>query len=304
MQVVKEDKITKERKNVKESDDSNACTRVSLTSSTYVFVTYLFNPYIILNCVGQTTTVFTNFLCALALFGMVKRSSLLSCLSISLLTHQSVYHVSLMVPTVIYIARNSKPSARTRTIAGTVATFVLFLGSLFAGSYYVLQSWSFLDSTVGFILSVPDLRPNIGLYWYFFTEMFEHFRLLFITLFQLNVSFLYIVPLALRLRHDPMLLAFSYLTITAIFKSYPCIGDVGLYMSLLPLWKHLFQREFFFLKLRCFDCFNMLLIIILFQTCNKDSSSVVSSCFVPFARPPFGTSGFTRDRQTPIFTLE
>ena len=59
--------------------------------------------------------------------------------------------------------------------------------------------------------------------------------------FQINVSLLYIVPLALRLRHDPMLLAFSYLAIAAIFKPYPCIGDVGFYMSLLPLWKHLFQ---------------------------------------------------------------
>lgn len=45
----------------------------------------------------------------------------------------------------------------------------------------------------------------------------------------------------MRLRHDPMLLAFSYLAVIAIFKSYPCIGDVGFYMSLLPLWKHLFQ---------------------------------------------------------------
>ncbi|KAG7205186.1 hypothetical protein KM043_018275 [Ampulex compressa] len=73
-------------------------------------------------------------------------------------------------------------------------------------------------------------------------EMFEHFRWLFIASFQINVSLLYIVPLALRLRQDPMLLAFSYLAITAIFKSYPCIGDVGFYMSLLPLWKHLFEH--------------------------------------------------------------
>ncbi|XP_076161742.1 phosphatidylinositol glycan anchor biosynthesis class U isoform X2 [Ptiloglossa arizonensis] len=95
--------------------------------------------------------------------------------------------------------------------------------------------------TLSYFTYVPDLRPNIGLYWYFFTELFEHFRWLFIASFQINVSLLYIVPLALRLRHDPMLLAFSYLAIAAIFKSYPCIGDVGFYMSLLPLWKHLFQ---------------------------------------------------------------
>ncbi|XP_076618731.1 phosphatidylinositol glycan anchor biosynthesis class U [Colletes latitarsis] len=211
------------------------------TSMMYVSAGYLFNPYIILNCVGHTTTVFTNLLHSVALISMTKFSIFWSCLSISLLTLQGLYPISLMVPTVVYITRSKSTEQKRNLIIFIIMIFASMLMTLFCISYCIMGSWSFIWSTAGFILTVPDLHPNIGLYWYFFTEMFEHFRWLFISSFQINVSLLYIVPLALRLRHDPMLLAFSYLAIAAIFKSYPCIGDVGFYMSLLPLWKHLFQ---------------------------------------------------------------
>ena len=231
----KEEKLCNE--NAQSDDDSSAVS----TSMMYVSAGYLFNPYIILNCVGHTTTVFTNLLYSVALISLTNSSIFWSCLSISLLTLQGLYPISLMVPAVIYIARSKSTKQRRNVVILIVTVFASMLTALLCISYYIMGSWSFVWSTIGFILTVPDLRPNIGLYWYFFTEMFEHFRWLFIASFQINVSLLYIVPLALRIRHDPMLLAFSYLAIAAIFKSYPCIGDVGFYMSLLPLWKHLFQ---------------------------------------------------------------
>ncbi|KAK1128026.1 hypothetical protein K0M31_003518 [Melipona bicolor] len=228
-----------EEKLCNENKETRNDASIVYTSMMYVSAGYLFNPYIILNCVGHTTTVFTNLLYSIALVSMT-RSIFWNCLSISLLTLQGLYPVSLIVPAIIYITHSSSIK-REKNIMNYVIVFASIITTLFGISYYIMGSWSFLWSTLGFILTVPDLRPNVGLYWYFFTEVFEHFRWLFIASFQINVSLLYIVPLALRLRHDPMLLAFSYLAITAIFKSYPCIGDVGFYMSLLPLWKHLFQ---------------------------------------------------------------
>ncbi|KAL6265200.1 phosphatidylinositol glycan anchor biosynthesis class U protein [Pogonomyrmex barbatus] len=229
---------TKRKKQKEKNEKLNK--DIPSSSALYVSAAYLFNPYIILNCVGLTTTVFTNLLCSIALVSMTKRSVLWSCMPIALLTLQGLYPASLMVPATIYVASTAK--SRKVSIITMLVTFTSILAALVAISYCIMGSWSFLWSTIGFILIVPDLRPNIGLYWYFFTEMFEHFRWLFIASFQINVGLLYIVPLALRLRRDPMLLAFSYLAIAAIFKSYPCIGDVGFYISLLPLWKHLFQH--------------------------------------------------------------
>ena len=63
--------------------------------------------------------------------------------------------------------------------------------------------------------------------------------------FQIN-TFVYVLPLATKLRHDPMLLSMALLALTAVFRSYPSLGDVALYMSLLPMWKHLYSCKFTF----------------------------------------------------------
>ena len=49
-------------------------------------------------------------------------------------------------------------------------------------------------------LTVPDQTPNLGLFWYFFTETFEHFRIFFLCVFQIN-AFVYILPLTVRFRY-------------------------------------------------------------------------------------------------------
>lgn len=41
-------------------------------SPTYVFAAYLFNPYIILNCVAMTTTVFHNFFISLYIYALIR----------------------------------------------------------------------------------------------------------------------------------------------------------------------------------------------------------------------------------------
>lgn len=87
------------------------------------------------------------------------------------------------------------------------------------------------------------MTPNIGLFWYFFTEMFDHFYLFFTYVFQLN-PFIYVIPLAIRFDDNVPLLSFTLCAIMAIFKSYPSIGDVGFYLALLPLWNHLVPCKF------------------------------------------------------------
>ncbi|XP_055756656.1 phosphatidylinositol glycan anchor biosynthesis class U protein [Salvelinus fontinalis] len=94
-------------------------------------------------------------------------------------------------------------------------------------------------------LSMPDLTPNIGLFWYFFAEMFEHFRLFFICVFQINVFF-YTIPLSIKLKEHPVFLIFMQIAIISIFKSYPTVGDIALYMAFLPAWNHLYRCEWFF----------------------------------------------------------
>ncbi|KAK4758404.1 hypothetical protein SAY87_019705 [Trapa incisa] len=92
-----------------------------------------------------------------------------------------------------------------------------------------------LCRTYGFILTVEDLSPNIGVLWYFFAEVFDFFRSFFLIVFHMNIFFM-VLPLAIRLKHLPAFLAFVYVAIVAIFKSYPSVGDSALYLGLLALF--------------------------------------------------------------------
>uniref|UniRef100_A0A224XGS1 Putative major facilitator superfamily permease n=1 Tax=Panstrongylus lignarius TaxID=156445 RepID=A0A224XGS1_9HEMI len=208
---------------------------------TYVLSAYLFNPYNIVNCVGYTTTTFGNLCLSCLFLSMIKGYRIPSCMALALTVYQSFYTVVLIAPVCIYLARRDRST--TVSVLLTLTTFISTLSIIFCISYLIVGDWAFLNSVYVVILTVPDLRPNIGLFWYFFTEMFEHFRLLFIFSFQLNATLLYLAPLSLRFHSNPMLLATSLTALIAVFKSYPCLGDVGFYLSLLPMWKHLYNSK-------------------------------------------------------------
>ncbi|XP_050047473.1 phosphatidylinositol glycan anchor biosynthesis class U protein isoform X3 [Dermacentor andersoni] len=213
-----------------------------------VLAVYLLSPYSLLNCIGMATTLFSNLLVALFFASFLHGWWLIASVVLAVETYKSFYPVMLLLPALLYmheVKRNSSHRS-TSLVISAVVTFLVTLSCLLFGSYLVTSSWQFLWSTYGCICAVPDLTPNIGVFWYFFTEVFEHFRVFFLWIFQLN-AFVYMVPLGIRLRKEPLLLFFLVVALTAVFKSYPSIGDVALYTSLLPIWRHVFpyMKQYF-----------------------------------------------------------
>lgn len=197
---------------------------------------YLFNPYSVLNCVGQTTTIWSNFLLSAVLLALAKQNRLLCLLALALETQKNFYPAILVVPVALSFSDSSKSKILSRTF--TISTFFGILGGLQLFSFQLMEnSWKFIDSTYGFIIHCRDLTPNIGLFWYFFTEMFDHFRELFLYTFQLNTTILYLLPLTFTFKDCPEFLFTVLLALTTIFRSYPCIGDIAFYMALIPMWK-------------------------------------------------------------------
>ena len=131
----------------------------------------------------------------------------------------------LVVPAALLLYRHEvhdtlKPSCTTAAVSvtKTAVCFCFVLMLLLLGSGYVENwSWDFLRSTYGFLLSVSDLAPNVGIFWYFFTEVFDHFRTFFVFVFQIH-AFIYVAPMTIRLRHYPLFLSFSLLALTAVFR--------------------------------------------------------------------------------------
>ncbi|OCT78291.1 hypothetical protein XELAEV_18029398mg [Xenopus laevis] len=80
------------------------------------------------------------------------------------------------------------------TVKGSRLLSAVFLS---LATYQSLYPVTLLPPALLYLLQVPDLTPNIGLFWYFFAEMFEHFSLFFVCIFQINVFF-YTLPLTIN----------------------------------------------------------------------------------------------------------
>ncbi|CAH3017304.1 unnamed protein product [Porites evermanni] len=205
---------------------------------------YLLNPYTIGSCVAHSTVMFTNLAVTTALYCALKGNILVSTLGVAFGAYHSLYPITLLPPVILIVIKVRSIDAESNKkslvfVSKVIASFVTWMVLLLGMSYQVFQSWDFLTATHGLILQVSDLTPTMGLFWYFFTEMFEHFRNFFLWVFQLN-AFFYCIPLTIKLRDNPTFLACMLCSVMAIMKSYPCLGDAAVPLALLALWMHIF----------------------------------------------------------------
>uniref|UniRef100_A0A2C9L8E4 Uncharacterized protein n=1 Tax=Biomphalaria glabrata TaxID=6526 RepID=A0A2C9L8E4_BIOGL len=145
---------------------------------TLILTVHAVNPFSIMTLLAMSTASLSNLVTLAALYYFLKVIGL--------------FHLQY---------ESSKSYWSKEAIASylqTVGLFLFFVTFLLGISYLYLEgSLDFIYSTYGFILTVPDLTPNVGVFWYFFTEMFDHFRTFFVCVFQLN-AVIYTVPLTVK----------------------------------------------------------------------------------------------------------
>eukprot|EP00026_Physarum_polycephalum_P009122 Phypoly_transcript_09234.p1 GENE.Phypoly_transcript_09234~~Phypoly_transcript_09234.p1 ORF type:complete len:404 (+),score=53.27 Phypoly_transcript_09234:174-1214(+) len=201
---------------------------------------YLFNPFAIASCVGMSTIVFTNLALVCCAYFSLKGHPPLATFFLALASYLSFNPLVLLVPVAIVLKRHSKKKIPLFHLV-TVSLFFFFLGSLLYLSFVLTGSWEFLRETYGFVLLVEDATPNIGLFWYYFVEIFTPFKQFFLFSFQFH-PFIYIIPLTARLSNHPFFLFWTLLAISCTFKAYPALGDFSLPLALLPLFHRIVYR--------------------------------------------------------------
>ncbi|KAF2691983.1 PIG-U-domain-containing protein [Lentithecium fluviatile CBS 122367] len=213
-------------------------------SSLAVAAGFLFNPFTITTCIARSTSALTNLFILAAIAKACQGASLTFLLSLSFASYLTMHPLLLFPPLLILLydalAQRSKsaPSPLAFT-AFHILGLAVVIGALLSASAALTGSWDFLAATYGVRLLLPDLTPNVGLWWYFFTEMFDAFREFFLGVFWLHVAS-YMPGLTIRLRKQPLFVAATLTGIFAIFTPYPSIADAALYLSLVPLFRHLF----------------------------------------------------------------
>jgi phosphatidylinositol glycan class U len=209
-----------------------------------IWCSFLFNPFTIATCIARSTSAFTNLFILVAIAKACRGASFTFLLSLSFASYLAMHPLLLCPPLLVLLydalAQESKtaPNPLAFTLFHTLGLAVV-IGALLSASVALTGSWDFFAATYGVRLLLPDLTPNVGLWWYFFTEMFDSFREFFLGVFWLHAAS-YVPGLTIRLRKQPLFVATTLIGIFAIFTPYPSIADATLYLSMMPLFRHLF----------------------------------------------------------------
>ena len=148
--------------------------------------------------------MFTNTVLLTAIAKAVRGDAVPAMLALAMSSYLSLYPV-LVLPALVLLSYDMHPHPEARTALVRFAVrnagvFAAAVAGLLGLSYVVTgSSWEFLYSTYGVHLLLPDLTPNVGLWWYFFIEMFDSFREFFLCVFQLHLL-IYVGGLCIRIR--------------------------------------------------------------------------------------------------------
>ncbi|KAK4555146.1 hypothetical protein LTR86_007912 [Recurvomyces mirabilis] len=239
-----------------------------------VAAAYLFNPYTLLACLGRPTSVFTTTLILLSISHACQRQTVTAAFALAMASYNSLHPILLLPPVGLLCydrlcidSNNSQPATTKGDTSFTpmngtkitidqrnqpqplpfalkfTATFTLFLTFLLVLSRLTLPTWNFLPAVYLTPLTLPDLTPNPGLWWYFFIEMFDAFRSFFLGVFALHMLS-YSVPFCLRFQKQPLIAVVLMMGVVAIFEPYANAGTAGAWLSSLGLVGHLFEGEY------------------------------------------------------------
>ncbi|CEH17614.1 Major facilitator superfamily permease-Cdc91p [Ceraceosorus bombacis] len=196
---------------------------------------YLFSPHTIASCLAKSASQLNNLLVLLSTLGALTGSRLLTTTALAGATLSSLTPILLAPPLLMLCAQRS-PSARPILHASltSLALLATLSGGLYASYHLSGSSWRFLERVYSPVILLPDLTPNIGLWWYFFIEIFDHFRNFFLLVFNVHLAS-YTAPMTIKYSSDPLFAVTALSGVISAFKSYPTMGDTSLFLALVAL---------------------------------------------------------------------
>ncbi|XYA02623.1 hypothetical protein QA089_005209 [Meyerozyma guilliermondii] len=201
---------------------------------------FLFNPLLLLTTLSFSTINFT-FLFVIEAVSQItlNRNYARAVIALALATYLSWSPVFLIVP-LLALGHSENVAPLAELYAQGSGIFITSCGLLLLTSFALTASFGFVEQCYGTIIFFSKIVPNVGLWWYIFTEMFNFFTPFYLGVFNLY-SAIFIVPISVRFFRrggsgDPFLaywLSYLWLSFT---KSYPGIADLGLMLSILPIF--------------------------------------------------------------------
>ncbi|OAX37908.1 PIG-U-domain-containing protein [Rhizopogon vinicolor AM-OR11-026] len=214
------------------------------TAESLIVSAYILNPYLLFPSLALSTSTFENSFTLLTLMFASEGKPSSALLAIAFTINLSPYSILLLLPILMLLVTSpASQLASPRPFHGSINRIASLFGEfmlywlVLVGAACIIAdgSWSWMKASWGASLTLPDLTPNPGLWWYFFTEMFDHFRPFFLMVFSVHLV-IYILPVCIKFQHDPLYAAFLLIGVLGTFKAYLTLADPGLFLSMISLF--------------------------------------------------------------------
>ncbi|CEM01991.1 unnamed protein product [Vitrella brassicaformis CCMP3155] len=202
----------------------------------FVAASYLLNPLTVLSTQALSFQAFTR-----CVYSMMLATSGWILMPLAAVLLQVSSH-PLMAITVVLPAMHTFACGPEKRYILLSVSFLIGV----CGFYALIEAW--IRHTLGDKptpwpggADVDLLTPNIGLFWYLFTQIFDRFEYMFHFIFNGHV-YLYVIPLWLHLYRQPHGLLTAHIAIVVLFQPHPTVCDFAYLISLLLLHHDIVRR--------------------------------------------------------------
>lgn len=158
---------------------------------------YMLNPLLVLTTLSQSTLVFGMLFVVESISQIVLEHNLYrGMMSLALASYLTLSPLYLLVPVLTLAHAILKMSWQEVYVVGS-GIFVGSLMLLIMASFAMTSSFQFVYACYGTALMFDKITPNLGLWWYLFTEMFEYFTPFYKGLFNIYGG-IFIIPITMR----------------------------------------------------------------------------------------------------------
>lgn len=234
---------------------------------------YMFNPLMILTCWSHSTQPISYFLIVELLNQvLIDKNPYRGSIAMAVAAYLSFTPVYLIVP-LLALTYVVSPSGDWRDeVVQCGGVFFASVATLILLSFVLTALPDFLSQCYGTVVLYLKISPNMGLWWYLFTEMFDVFLPLYRGIFNLY-SVMFIVPITVRFFESGPKQGDSFLAVVMCYvwltftKLYPIIGDLGLALSIFPVFKNTVIPHAKFLFITALTLIVVLLLAPIFYYC-------------------------------------
>lgn len=212
-------------------------------SSLKIACFHMFNPFTLLTTFSKSTHIINNLLVISVSSCLVQDKFEAAIILLGLSSYLTYYSWYLLIPICYYLYVNKGISK----VIKTIILFSLTLSVLIGISYKLSDdSFNFINLCYSTILRFKKITPNSGLWWYFFTEIFEFFNDFYLAVFNIY-GLIFVLPLSIRFikSYEKMNLLFVLWICVGLInfaKSYPIFADYTLFYSSIFLFKKYYSN--------------------------------------------------------------